>query len=347
MRFFGLHTTRHDERMKLIEEHGTVDRIDPSSFHKSEAHKAIVIEEGTDLLYEHKIEPFFDLLKMIDKGKQNLEESEYVKMYSYKKQDVLPRVMRLKDLYISIKDNGVTHPVHCEVTGERLDGSFRTKIAMYLELGYVQAIIHRFKWTDIDDDFINRKLRARWVSSGKDYYEFDYGNGLKNIVQGGEVYEENAERADVILPLIKGKRVLDLGCNEGYIGIRAALEGKIVEGYDTDWTHVAYLNKLIFEYVNKRNLSIEFYNGDILNRKFGKHDTVLMLNVLYHLPRAKQIEFLKQFKKSHIIFQCNLRKEKERDTYFTSHPDDLLGLLKELGMKGRVIQWRDKPFVLV
>lgn len=345
--FYGLHTTKHCEREILLNERGRRIEINPLIFHTHELHMPIIIEEGTNNVCEQTTGEFFDMLKMIDEGKNNLEESTYVQKFRYKIHDVLPRISRLKELYEDIKRNGIEKPVHCEVTGERLDGAFRTKIAIYLGIESVPARLHRFDWRNIDDDFIERKLKARWLSSGKDYYEFEYGyKGWKNIPSGGEVYRENAERADIILPLIKGKRVLDIGCNEGYIGIRAALNKKTVVGYDTEWNHVAYLNKLIFEYVNKKDLHIEFIEKDVLDASFGDFDTILMLNVLYHLPKEKQEDFVRRFDGKRIIFQCNLRKERERDGYYTSHPDDLLKLLRKVGRVGKIINWRDKPIIL-
>lgn len=345
--FYGFHTTKHSEREMLLQEKGSRINIDPSIFHTHQVHKPIIIEEDTNNVCTQTTEEFFDLLKMIDNGRNDLENSKYVQKFSYKIHDVLPRISHLKELYFDIKRNGIKNPVHCEVTGERLDGAFRTKIAMYLGIKSVPAILHRFSWKDIDDDFVERKLKARWLSSGVDYYEFEYGHkGWKNVGKGGDIYRENAERADVILPLIRGKRVIDIGCNEGYIGLRVAMEGKNVTGYDIEWNHIAYLNKLIFEHVQKRDLNIKFIEKDVLDADFKKADTVLMLNVLYHFPKDRQVDFIKKFNGQKIIFQCNLRKERERDVYFTSHPDDLMKLLKKVGRVGKVIEWRDKPIVV-
>ena len=125
----------------------------------------------------------------------------------------------------------------------------------------------------------------------------------------------------------------------------AAREGHTVEGIDTDWNHIAYLNKLIYEFVDKKDISAEFFEGDALQTD-KTADTILMLNVLYHFPKDKQEDFLKKFHGKQIIFQCNLRKEKERETYYTSHPDDLLELLSRVGRTGTLIPWRDKPIIV-
>lgn len=345
--FYSLHSTTKEERDLLLGQEGTLISIDPQSFHGIPGHKAIVCEEGTGIYYEHDIKDFHDVLREIEKDpKYDYTQSAYFKRWIQNGSDIHTRLSNLPKLFADIKENGIQRPVECEVTGERLDGSYRTKIALFLGLKTVPAILHRFKWQDVSESFIERKLNTRWLSSGKDYYEFEYGyKDWKNVVEGGEVYRENAERADMIVDLIKGKTVLDIGCNEGYISIKAAMKGHIVAGIDLDLIHVAWLNKLIFEWINKKDLNIRFIEEDACKTMITA-DTILMLNVLYHLPREAQIRLLKQFKGKQMIFQCNLRKEKERDTYYTSHPDDLSELLTSLKIKHEVIEYKDKPIII-
>lgn len=348
MKFYGLHTTTREERMKLLETPGKEVLLDPQQLHRSTiANTAIIIEEDEPhRTYVHPVADFLELCQAVQDPDYNPLESKYYKYYQYKAQDVNTRVRNLRGLIEDIRENGIKEPVHVEVTGERIDGSYRSKIAMFLGILEIQAIVHAFRWQDISEDFIERKLEARWLSSRKDYYEFDYGyKDWKNIKSGGDVYQENAARWETIVPLIDGETVLDIGCNEGYIGIQAARAGKKVIGIDTEWTHIAYLNKLIFEFVDKKDLDIEFHEENLMDTKH-KADTILMLNVLYHIPRAKQSLLLQKFKGKQIIFQCNLRKEAEREKYYTSHPDDLKALLKELKMPHRMIEWKDKPIII-
>ena len=345
--FFNCHSTKRAERERILElSYGEVE-INPLAFH-AESPKPIVWEEDTGKLYEHDIRDFLEVLNIMDRvGDFDWSGTRYYQRWKYKGDEVRTRLSRLYSLYKDIKTNGINTPVCCEITGERLDGSFRTKIAIHLGIKKVKARVYRFNWRDIDDSFIERKLAVREKSYGKDYYEFEYGKNNWKNVEGGEVYRENAERYKDIVPLITGKTVLDLGCNEGYIGLQAARAGKKVLGIDHEWTNVAYLNKLIFEYIDRKDFDIEFKENDLLKVK-DKADTVLMLNVLYHLPREKQEEFVNRFKGSQMIFQCNLRKERERDNYYTSHPDDLKTLLNKLGLKvGKEIAWRDKPIIVV
>ncbi len=348
MSFYALHTTKHSERVLLIERGGVEIEVAPQDLQSSTILNRAVVVEEEGKTYVQSTDEFLELCKSLEDPSYDPLESKYYKMYLYKAHDVYTRIMNLRGLIFSIKENGILKPVHVEKTGERLDGSFRTKIAMYLGIPKVKAILHEFNWQDIDEDFIERKLRARELSSGKDYYEFAYGyKDWKNVKEGGEVYRENAERWKTIVPLIEGKTVLDLGCNEGYISIQAARAGFKVVGIDQDWNHIAWLNKLIFEWIDKKEIPVEFIEGDILNTQ-ETADTILLLNVLYHIPRDKQVELLQRFKGKRMIFQCNLRKAEVRDKYYTSHPDDLKALLKEAGFTGGLVQidYDDKPIII-
>lgn len=341
---FNLHTTRKVERDAVLETESTLIDISPHDLQKKSP-KPIVWEEDTGRYYEHTTDEFFEALEIIDKG-GDLENCSYIKKWMYKGGEPYVRIRALPSLYGDIKKNGIQTPVEVEATGERLNGSFRSKIAIHLGIPSIQAKLFTFNWCDVTEDFLLRKLEARWLSSGKDYYEFDYGNGWKNVKEGGRVYQENAERWDVLKDLIHGK-TLDLGCNEGYLTLKHALRGNKVEGWDIDLHNVANLNRLIFEWVNKKDIDAKFIEGDLTNANPSGFDTILLLNVIYHLPREKQIPLLRKCKGKNVVFQCNLRKERERNTYYGSHPDDLKELIREAGLTVvREIEWRDKPIII-
>jgi 2-polyprenyl-3-methyl-5-hydroxy-6-metoxy-1,4-benzoquinol methylase len=346
--FYGLHTTDYAERRKLLDRDGEEILIPPTAMQKRVGvHKPIIIEEGTEKIYEQPLAEFFWLLEQIkSRTPYDVTDNPYVNLFSYKGNEPIIRVGRLKDLFNSIRSEGIREPVHVEVTGERLDGSFRTKIATFLGIPEVKAILHRFLYTDIDDKFIERKLRARELSSGKpDYYEFSY-NDKWNNGKAGPVYRENAERWKDILPLV-GDSVVDVGCNEAYISLQLARQGKKVWGIDHDWNHLAYLNKLIFEYIDKKPLEAEFIEGDIETMRPPESDTALLLNVIYHIPYSNQTHVLKKLKSKQWVFQCNLRKEHVRNQYYGSHPDDLEELIERAGKKVvKRIAWKDKPIII-
>lgn len=347
MPFYGLHSTRKVEREKVMAKEPTLIKVSPADIHNHPRHKAIVWEEDTGKYYEHNIDEFMEVLKQIDQGIFDPYDNPYVDKWGYKGEEVKRRMERLPSLYASIKAQGILYPISVGMTGERFDGSFRSKIALHLGIKEVPAQLFKFHWKDIDEDWITRKIATHWHSTGKEYYEFNYNPHLKNIYEGGPVYLENAApRWELIKPFIKGK-VLDLGCNEGYLSIQAAIAGHETKGYDRDCIHGANLNKIIFEWNLKRDLPVEFEEKDILEVAPGNEDTVLILNVIYHLPRERQVAFLAQFKGKNVIIQCNLRKEHERDKYYGSHPDDMKDLIKKAGLKVvKKVAWRDKPLII-
>lgn len=341
---FNLHTTRKAERDAVLKTESELIDISPHDLQKKNP-KPIVWEEDTGRYYEHTTDEFFEALQIIDRG-GDLENCSYIKKWMYKGGEPYIRIRSLPNLYGDIKKNGIQTPVEVEATGERLNGSFRSKIAIHLGIPSIKAKLFKFNWRDVSEDFLKRKLEARWLSSGKDYYEFDYGNGWMNVKEGGKVYKENAERWGVLKDFIHGS-TLDLGCNEGYLTLQHALRGNRTEGWDIDLHNVANLNRLIFEWVNQKDIDTKFIEGDLTEADPTGFDTVLLLNVLYHLPREYQLPLLRKLKGKNIVFQCNLRKEKERRKYYTSHPDDLKDLVTKAGLTIRKeINWRDKPIII-
>lgn len=347
--FFANHLTTKAERDAVMATSFKEIEINPADFHGNQEHKPIVWEEGSGRYYDHNTSDFFELLKMLDEKRNfSMVDTKYFQRWSYKGSEIETRLRNLPALFNSIKENGVQELVSCEATGQRLDGSYRTKIAKYLGIKKVKAKLFRFRWQDIDETFVERLLNGRWLSHGKEYYEFEFAPGIKNIPDGGDVYRENAkDRWDVLKDFIKGETVLDLGCNEGYMAIQCALAGKKVFGCDIDYIHGANTNKLIFEWVRRKKIGVNFVEMDARDCR-ETAETVLMLNMIYHVgDTMDKLNLLARHLGSNLVLQCNLRKEKDRGLYLGSHPDDLVAMLKKVGYKRiRVIDWRDKPIVL-
>jgi 2-polyprenyl-3-methyl-5-hydroxy-6-metoxy-1,4-benzoquinol methylase len=263
------------------------------------------------------------------------------------------RLRGLYDLYQNIKENGIRTPICIERTGERFDGSYRMMIANHLKLPSVRAQLFRFDWRDMNEEYLKRKLHAHEMAFGADYYQFEYKPGMWNIEKGGQNYIDNAkERSDffdMFLQDLPGRTVLDLGCNEGYMGIHCALKGAKVIGYEYDKAREAnaWLNKLIFEWVHQKDIDVEFRCEDFTDTILPKTDVTLMLNVLYHIKdREVQKKLLRNLSGT-LILQCNLRKIAEREFYYTSHPDDAVALLKETGWEVvDLIDFNDKPIII-
>ena len=139
--------------------------------------------------------------------------------------------------------------------------------------------------------------------------------------------------------------MVDFGCNEGFISIQCALKGHKTIGYEYEFADGANFNKQIFEMNGK--LPVEFIEADITKIDIPKANTYLMLNVIYHIPKDKQVKLLKKINGT-IIFQCNLRKVKERERF---RGCDVEGVKELCELSGKqiikIIEWHDKPIVIV
>lgn len=84
---------------------------------------------------------------------------------------------------------------------------------------------------------------------------------------------------------LKGKRILDIGCNSGFWSIQCALLGAEVVGFDarSELIDQADLVKEIVGADNANFRTLDFWdmNPETLG---GKFDIVLNLGILYHLP---------------------------------------------------------------
>jgi len=364
--YFDFHLTKRQERIALMEQNDfeTIE-IDPEDIIKKkgkeyfERGKSTVWDEDYNDFYEIDYSPIIEALEQFDKNPAiKPEETAYYKAYIERKgkKYFQERIPSLFETYKSIKEVGIKEPIVLEKTGERIDGSFRSSIAIHLGIKKIPARLHSFKWWDIDRDFVERKIQGHYFGLGRDYYYIEYSPTLRNFpYQDRGIYYENSELRwkEILLPTLSpivGKYFLDLGCNKGYISCMLANEGGFVKGIDYISQATSNLNKLIFEKVYQKDFTLEFEEADVRNYKIDRnYDWILLLNTLYHIPRKDQLPLLKRAreKTKRIILQCNLRKEKEREKYFTSHPDDAISLLKEAGFKNiKRINWRFKPIII-
>lgn len=364
--YFDFHLTKMNERRRLASQNDfKLVKISPEDVIKVrdkkyfERGKQMVWDENHNDFYEWGSEPLLETLRQFDKNPQILiEKTGFYKSFIDRKGEgyLQERIPSFFQTYQSIKEKGIQNPIIVEQTGERIDGSFRSVIATHLGIKEIPARLFSFKWQDIDKDFILRKLKGHFLGLGRNYYYIEYSSGLSNFpYENKGIYSENAEERwqEIIEPTLSpiiGKRFLDLGCNQGFISIKIAQEEGIVTGIDYISQATSNLNKLIFEFVNKADLPIDFIEADIRDYKIPEnYDWTLILNTIYHLPKEDQIPLLKKVKErtKKIILQCNLRKSRERDRYFGSHPDDAISLLEKSGFKNiKRIDWRVKPIII-
>lgn len=336
---YPLHTTTHEQRIKSMEQVGVVKDILIDDF----LVETTAFDEDKNELYTFNYQSMLDTLREFDEGVTEIEKTSYfTKWHNDKGHNYCRvRITNFKDLYLDIKENGLTEPVVVDNTGQKLDGSHRATIMKHLGHTTIKARV--VELVDITEDFIKRTLEARNKIYGKNYYYIDYG-GFTNI-EDSPVYKENSyDRWEVLKDLIKGD-VVDLGCNEGFISIQCSIQGHKTIGYEYEFADGANFNKQIFEFQYGK-LPVEFIEADITDIEISKADTYLILNVIYHIPQDKQVELLKKITGT-IIFQCNLRKQKERDNFRGCDIEGIEELCKLSGKKIiKIIEWRDKPIVI-
>lgn len=91
---------------------------------------------------------------------------------------------------------------------------------------------------------------------------------------------------------LKGKRVLDLGCNAGFHSLNMALMGAEVIGVESSdiFYNQALFLKQYYDEINKQNLNVTYIQkniSDINFKELGKFDYVLALAIIYHIGKGK------------------------------------------------------------
>ena len=136
---------------------------------------------------------------------------------------------------------------------------------------------------------------------------------------------------------LKGKRILDLGCGDGYYSIYLNKRGAEVVGVDLSSNMV----KLAKKNAKKHGLEIPFYetNGNTLNFGDECFDMVLTVVVLQHVigerKLNKSIEEIKRVltKNGHIIiFERISTKPRKGDTWTVRHPDEYIEAFTRHGL---------------
>ena len=112
------------------------------------------------------------------------------------------------------------------------------------------------------------------------FHTIDLGNGV--ITQGAKSAEQLKAEFDVLgltAEFLRGRRVLDIGCNDGYMSLQCARLGANVTAIDGIYRDSL---KYVREYAETK---FQFYCIDFLSPSFfelGRFDVILYLGVLYH-----------------------------------------------------------------
>lgn len=358
--FYHSHVTKKEERDEIVKGDFVWKSVDPQQVVAIDPPpkggltlgnlrpKSIVWYEDKNEYSELYFRFMYEVLDELKAGRSGL----YMKLMAGSTDitSLHTREKRIAQVFNNMKTNGFQAEeghwggVCVDETGERLDGSYRSSIASYLGIKEIRVKEFKRDWRTVTEDFLKRKLKADLMQNGLDYYAIDFGP-FKNYEKAHGNHFGNVEKWDFIKGLVdwKGKKVLDLGCNAGYHSIQMALAGASVTGVDFTLTGTANLYRLIYEYLNKKNIDVKFEDKDVRDAA-GEYDIVVCLNTHYHVP--DQLAFMKHVKTLApvVILQGNLNKVGEYDHV------DIQGmnvLLVNAGYKTiDNFPYKDKPIVI-
>jgi len=154
------------------------------------------------------------------------------------------------------------------------------------------------------------------------------------------------------LPDLQGKRVLDIGCNNGIMCIMAARGGATdVVGVDNDatwknWIEQARFIKEALEWRCKTKYPISFVNSDMAKLPklgLGHFDVVMALCCLYYLPDniIEEILTYLNMNAEHVVIQCNTSGVHSAEINKRAKPKYMLRALKKAGFE---FIYSDTPF---
>jgi 2-polyprenyl-3-methyl-5-hydroxy-6-metoxy-1,4-benzoquinol methylase len=138
--------------------------------------------------------------------------------------------------------------------------------------------------------------RANEAASRGDWYAaIDFGSGLTI----GPIWSTDAGTGrwdyfnrPIMEPLLAGRRVLDLGANNGVMPmsmLRAGAREVVAFEYAADHIEAAEVVRRIFEWRDMREYALSLRQGDmrdVLTQDLGEFDLVTALCSLYYLPAA-------------------------------------------------------------
>ncbi len=154
--------------------------------------------------------------------------------------------------------------------------------------------------------------KAKIDISNRNYYQ--------TVVLGGEVIKAGA-RSDKRLEMIKwdkwfqGRTVLDIGCNNGMLSLKAAESGaKKVVG--VDWNPSVLLARRLAKEAGLNNVSfhqIDLNRPDFYNRINDDFDVIFFCAMLNHIKdKPKMLEWIDLRCRERLIMETNLHNSPEK-----------------------------------
>jgi 2-polyprenyl-3-methyl-5-hydroxy-6-metoxy-1,4-benzoquinol methylase len=143
----------------------------------------------------------------------------------------------------------------------------------------------------------SQELRERVEAFPTWHYEFDLGDVTTPVNEKQKVNRHIQRKRIGFDPLVRvaggslrGKRVLDLGCNAGYWSLAAIeADADLVFGIDGRQMHVDQAN-LVFEAKGIDPARYRFECGNIFEYDFSRDfDVVLCLGLMYHISKPVEL----------------------------------------------------------
>lgn len=147
------------------------------------------------------------------------------------------------------------------------------------------------------------ELKARILDGYREYAPIDFGHGL-SVGQIGAT-DSGTGRWDffngkIVGPLVKGRRVLDLGCNNGSLTLmmlRAGAREIVAVELSEAIADFARLNARILAWRDARPYRLEVITGDMrmfLADDFGRFDVITASCSLYYLPEEDMAQIVRK-----------------------------------------------------
>jgi SAM-dependent methyltransferase len=146
-------------------------------------------------------------------------------------------------------------------------------------------------------------LRGRVDNEYRDYAPIDFGGGLSfGRIPSTESGTGRWEffNGPIVEPLVAGRRVLDLGCNNGALTLmmlRAGASEVVGIELTPEIADVARLNVRILSWRDARDYRCDVLTGDMrawLTRDLGHFDVVTAFCSLYYLPEPEMARIIRK-----------------------------------------------------
>lgn len=180
---------------------------------------------------------------------------------------------------------------------------------------------------------------------------FRYPAGLSSIHFGLGKWKYIIERN---LPDLQGKRVMDIGCNNGLFCVQMARMGaREIIGVDSEetwpkWMEQAEFVKEALEWRCQTRYPIKYIDSDmaaIPELELGRFDLVIALCCVYYLQEDQMHRLFQYMRKNtdYFLVQCNTnRNDQPKDVHRRAMPEFIVKTMKAAGFRNIAV---DKPIL--